>query len=130
MVPLRILVVDDHEAIRRGLRALLSSRADWSVCGEACNGLEAVDKAKNLRPDVILMDVSMPVMDGLAATSILHVELPESEVIIVSQNNREIIGRQAREAGASRFVAKDDIVQKLVPTLNELALHKRRASPE
>jgi chemotaxis response regulator CheB len=66
MSVLRMLVVDDHEAVRRGVRSLLSSRADWFVCGEAEDGLEAVEKVKRLRPDIVLMDISMSRMDEIA----------------------------------------------------------------
>src|ERR1700674_189738 len=101
MGPLRILIADDHEAVRRGLRSLLSSRADWSICGEAEDGLEAVEKAKALRPDVVLMDISMPRMDGVQATRIIRQEVPESEVIVISQNDPTIVRRQAAEMDAS-----------------------------
>src|ERR1700729_3803663 len=68
VMPGGILIVDDHEIVRRGLRSLLASRPEWEICGEAGDGLEAVEKAKKLLPDVVLMDVSMPRMDGLEAT--------------------------------------------------------------
>jgi len=118
--PLRILVVDDHEPVRRSLRFLLSSRADWSVCGEAEDGPEAVEKAIALRPDVVLMDVSMPRMNGLEATRIIRRELPESKVVIVSQNDPVVARRQAQQVDAAAFVAKSDIVQDLLPTLDRL----------
>ncbi len=82
----RILIVDDHEAVRRGLRLFLATRQDWMVCGEAVDGIDAIEKAKALRPDLVLMDISMPRMDGVEATRIIRKEVPESEVIIVSQN--------------------------------------------
>src|SRR5579864_8771823 len=74
----QILIVDDHAFVRRGLRALLSTRPEWSVCGEAADGLEAVEKAKALRPDVVLMDISMPRMSGIEASRIIRREVPES----------------------------------------------------
>ena len=91
----RILVVDDHEAVRRGIRTLLSARADWRVCGEAVDGLDAVQKARALRPNLVLMDISMPRMNGLDAALILRKEFPESPVVIVSQNDPSIAKRQA-----------------------------------
>src|SRR2546430_3268188 len=87
MGSLCILIVDDYETVRGGVRSLLSSRRDWVVCGEAEDGLEAVEKAKSLRPDVVLMDISMPRMNGVEATRIIRREVPESKVIIVSQND-------------------------------------------
>ena len=77
-MPVRILVADDQEAIRRGIRSLLSCRSDWLICGEATDGYEATELARELRPDVILMDLSMPRMDGIEATCLIRQELPES----------------------------------------------------
>ncbi|MBV9624644.1 MAG: response regulator [Acidobacteria bacterium] len=105
---MRILVVDDYAELRKRIRALLSRRADWSVCAEAEDGIEAVEKAKKLRPDVILMDVSMPRMDGIEATSIVRREVPESDVIIVSQNDPLVVSMQAREGGSSRICVQNE----------------------
>ena len=120
MHPLRILVVDDQQVVLHGLRSLLSSRAGWLICGEANDGLEAVEKAKTLRPDLVLMDVSMPRMDGLQATRIIRREVPESKIIIVSQNDPEVVASQAIEVGASGCVAKNDLPRQLLPTVDRL----------
>lgn len=120
MPPLRILVVDDHEVVRRGLQNLLASRSDWSVCGEAEDGREAVEMAKLLRPDVVLMDISMPRMDGLEATRILRQELPKSKVVIVSHNDPVIVRRQAEEVDAAAFVGKSDLAKSLLQTIDGL----------
>ncbi len=117
MDALSILVVDDHEAVRRGIRTLLSSRAGWSVCGEASDGIEAVEKAKRLRPDVVLMDVSMPRMDGIEATRIIRHEVPASNVIIVSRNDPTAIRQAAVEIDAKGFVDKSRISQDLLATI-------------
>jgi PAS domain S-box-containing protein len=133
MSSLRILLVDDQEAVRRGLRSLLSSRTDWIVCGEAVDGLEAVEKAKSLRPNIVLMDISMPRMDGLDATRIIRRELPESKVVVISQNDPEIVCRQAREVDAAGYVAKRDLFRDLLPTidsLNAAVLQDRRNATE
>jgi DNA-binding NarL/FixJ family response regulator len=115
---LRILVVDDNEAIRRGLRLLLSSaRADWTVCGEAQNGLEAIDKATSLHPDVAIVDITMPQMDGFQATKTIRRLVPECRIVIISQNDASLVGKQALEVGASGFVSKMELTASLVTTI-------------
>jgi PAS domain S-box-containing protein len=118
---LRILVVDDHQDVRQGVRALLSSHADWLICGEAEDGIDALEKARKLRPDIILMDVTMPRMNGIEATKILSRELPHSKVVIVSQNDRAVVSRQARDAGAEAFIAKSDMALGLTSTIEEIS---------
>jgi len=120
MGPLRILIVDDHETVRQGVRALLSRRRDWVVCGEAGDGFEAVEKAKSLRPDVVLMDLSMPGMDGVEATKIIRREVPESKVIIVSQNDPAVVSSQAAEIDAGGYVNKSDLARDLLPAVERL----------
>src|ERR1700674_1211752 len=120
MGSLRILIVDDHETVRRGVRILLSSRRDWVVCGEAGDGFEAVEKAKSLRPDVVLMDISMPGMDGVEATKIIRREVPESKVIIVSQNDLTVVSSQIAEIDASGYVNKADLARDLIPAVESL----------
>jgi PAS domain S-box-containing protein len=119
MGSLRILVVDDQEAVRSGLRSLLSAHSDWTVCGEAADGLEAVEKTKSLRPDLVLMDVSMPRMNGIEATRVIRQEVPESRVITVSQNDSEIVRRQAQGVGAAAWVAKSNVATDLIPTIQK-----------
>jgi PAS domain S-box-containing protein len=120
MGSLRILIVDDHETVRRGVRILLSSRRDWVVCGEAGDGFEAVEKAKSLRPDVVLMDISMPRMDGVEATRIIRREVPESKVIIVSQNDLMVVSSQIAGIDASGYVNKADLARDLLPAVESL----------
>jgi PAS domain S-box-containing protein len=120
MIAGQILIVDDNEPVRRGLRALLSNRPEWSICGEAVDGLDALEKAEALRPDIILMDVSMPRMNGIDATRILRQKLPSAKVIIVSQNDPTTVQRQATEVDAAGFVAKSEISRSLFPMLEKI----------
>ena len=116
---IRILIVDDHEAIRRGVRSLLSARPDFRSCGEAVDGIDAIEKTRDLRPDVVLMDISMPRMDGLEATRTILSEHPGTKVIIVSQNEPAIARRQAAEVTASGYVSKSDLHRDLLPAIEK-----------
>jgi PAS domain S-box-containing protein len=131
MQSVRILIVDDQERARQAFRLLLSPRADLSVCGEACDGIEAVAQAKALKPDVILMDVSMPRMNGIAATRVIRNEVPEADVILVSQNEPAVVREQAAGSTARGYVSKDNIGRELLPAIERLldARKKRPPSP-
>ena len=122
MPSLRILIVDDHEVIRRGLRSLLSSRPEWEVCGEAADGQAAIDKAQSLQPDLVLMDVTMPVMTGTEAAKAIRSQHADTKVIIISQNEPEVTRRMAIEAGASAYVAKSDLSRDLLSTIEKVSL--------
>jgi PAS domain S-box-containing protein len=125
---LRILIVDDHETVRQCIRSLLASRASWIVCGEAANGLEAVEKAKSLEPDIVLMDLSMPVMDGIQAAGILRREVPQSEVVIVSQNDPAIVRDQSAKVGAAAYLAKGNLAVELISTIERVAARRNPKS--
>jgi PAS domain S-box-containing protein len=121
---MRVLIVDDHELVRRGIRSLLSTEGRWFVCGEAVDGRDAVVKAKELKPDVVVMDVSMPNLNGLEATREIRVALPQTEVLIVSQHeNREMV-RQAITVGAKGYVVKSSISQDLLQALAKVSQHE------
>ena len=116
----QILIVDDHDFVRRGVRSLLSTRPEWTICGEAADGLEAIEKAKALRPDVVLMDISMPRMNGLEASRIIRREVPEAKIVIVSQIDPGIAGQKSRQIDATAYVAKSDLGQHLLPVLDRI----------
>ena len=114
MSSVRILIADDHEIVRRGIRSLFTLRPDWDVCGEAVDGREAVEKAKQLLPDVVLLDISMPFLNGLEAARIIRREVPQSRVLIVSQYDAAHMRTKALEAGACGYVAKSDLSRELL----------------
>ena len=103
---IRVLLADDHPVVRSAVRELLDDSADFATVGEAVNGREAVDLAMSVRPDVVLMDVTMPTMSGLEATRLLAAERPAVRVLMFSAEVRPSVVRAAREAGAAGFVAK------------------------
>ncbi|HEY1262106.1 MAG TPA: response regulator transcription factor [Terriglobales bacterium] len=120
----RVLIVDDQESIRRALRSLLRSDPVFELCGEAANGREAVEKALELDPEVVLMDVSMPELDGLEATRRIRKVLPETEVLIFTQHEPAQAARAAKEAGARGFLAKSKASHDLVPALTAVCEHR------
>src|SRR5579862_3967909 len=121
MKKVRILIADDHDAVRRGVRSLVSSHPDWLVCGEAVDGADAIEKARKLRPDIVVMDISMPRMDGVQATRILRQEIPETRIIIVTQNDPSTARVQAGEVGAHEFVPKGTLARDLLPAIIRVA---------
>src|ERR1700758_4488097 len=96
---MRLLIVDDHEVVRRGVRSLLSEQAGWDVCGEAVDGQDAVEKARGLKPDLIVRDVSMPRLNGLEATRQVRSILPGCEVLVLSQHENKEMARQSPQRG-------------------------------
>jgi PAS domain S-box-containing protein len=120
MTSIKILIADDHEQVRRGLRSLIESRPGWKVCGEAADGKEAVKKAQELGPDIAVLDVSMPGMSGLDAARLIRQETPACQILIISQNDSELMAKAAKEAGAKGFVQKSKISQNLLKAIEVL----------
>jgi DNA-binding NarL/FixJ family response regulator len=120
MTSIRILVADDHSIVRRGVRALLESQAGWSICGEAATGAEAILKAKRLKPDIIVMDISMPELDGLEATRQIHAVMPEIPVLILSMHESDQHVREMLDAGARGYVLKSDLDRNLSVAIQTL----------
>lgn len=116
---MRLLIVDDYEAIGKGLRALLSNQLEMEVCGEAVDGRDAIDKAMELRPDAISMDISMPNMNGLDATREIVRLLPHSKVVILNQHDSAQMRLEALMAGAAQYVLKSANLQCLITAILE-----------
>ena len=130
MAPLKVLIVDDHEPVRRGIRSLLSLAPHTAVCGEAGDGLGALMKARALRPDIVIMDVSMPRMDGIEATKILRQELPETEVIVISQNDPMLVAPQVAKTGARAYIAKSKLGVQLLPAIEGIVSGRQSSTAE
>lgn len=116
----RIMVVDDNPAIRKILRNILEFTHDWVVCGEGVDGRDGVEKAKALSPDLIVLDVSMPVMNGLDAARILHQVMPDVPLILCSLHADKLLEMEARRAGVTAVFSKAENVQTLVSKAREL----------
>ena len=114
---MRILIADDHEVVRQGLRTLLESMPGWQVCGEAANGREAVELAGRVRPDVAILDLTMPVLNGLEATRGVLAAAPTTTVVILTMHESEQLERDVLEAGACAYVLKADASSELIAAL-------------
>jgi two-component system response regulator NreC len=121
MKKLRIILADDHNIVREGLRLLIDSQPDMHVVGEASNGKEAVLKARDLKPDVVVMDLSMPEMNGLQATKLLKAERPELKVVALTAHEDEGYLRQLCKAGAAGYLLKRSAGDELVKAISVVA---------
>ena len=120
----RILVVDDHPIVRHGLRTLLGGRPEWEIIDEAEDGIEAVEKADRMKPDVVVLDVSMPRMDGLEACRRIRKSVPKSEVLMVTQHDSPQMMHEALSAGARGYIVKADAARDLLAALEAVSQHK------
>jgi DNA-binding NarL/FixJ family response regulator len=127
---LRIFVVDDHDLIRRGVKTLLETHADWEVCGEARTGVEAVSKAEKLKPDVAILDISMPDLNGLEATKRIRKVSPQTEILILSAHFSDQLVREIVEAGARGYIMKSDSGRDLIIAVEALAKHQPFFAPQ
>jgi DNA-binding NarL/FixJ family response regulator len=121
--PLRILVADDHELVRRGLCQTLRARPDWTVCGEAANGREAVALAEQCVPDIVIMDLTMPGLNGLEAARQIRRTLPETEILILTMHESEQLMHAVVRSGARGFVLKSDAGHVLLDAVDALGRH-------
>ncbi len=126
---LRILLADDHEIVRRGLCDLLQNHEGWEVCGEACDGREAVEMAKQLKPEVVIVDIGMPYLNGLEATRQLRQHDPHVKVIVLTITDSDQVIREALDAGARGFVLKSDAARDLVAAVETLQSKRMYFTP-
>ena len=124
MRQVRILVADDHSIVRRGVRALLETHAGWKVCGEAATGAEAVKQAKKLRPDVAVIDITMPDLNGFEAARQIRTVAPQTEVLVLTVHESEQALREVLDAGALGYVSKSDLDLNLSAAIESLLRHK------
>jgi DNA-binding NarL/FixJ family response regulator len=121
---IRILLADDHNVVRKGLRGTLEEYDDWNVCGEASNGREAVKLALELKPDIVVLDLTMPELNGIEATRQIKKSLPQTEILIFTMHETEEMILRAFEAGARGFVLKSDDELELVEAIKVISRHK------
>jgi len=121
---LRILIADDHAVVRAGLRALLESRSGWEVCAEAVDGRDAVDKAGKLKPNVAILDIGMPLLNGVEATRRIRDSSPNTEILILTMHESDDLVQQVVEAGARGYILKDDADRVLLAAVDAVRNHK------
>lgn len=124
MKTLHILIADDHELIRDGLRTRIEKQPQWKVCGEAVNGRQAVEMARNFQPEIVVLDISMPELNGIEATRQIRKECPHTEVLILTMQESEGLVRDVLAAGARGFILKTDTARLLVAAIEALAQHQ------
>jgi DNA-binding NarL/FixJ family response regulator len=126
---LRILLADDHELVRHGIRGLLRARRGWRVVAEAANGQEAVEKTNKLKPDVAILDVSMPHLDGLQATRQIRDASPNTQVLVLTMHESAQMVRRVLEAGARGYVLKSDLAADLVKAVKNVSAGRLFLTP-
>jgi DNA-binding NarL/FixJ family response regulator len=116
----RVVLADDHEVMRKGLKALFNEHSHWTVCGEAENGKEAVDLVLELQPELVVLDVSMPLMNGLQAAAKIRQLAPSTKIVMLSMHNSKYIAQEALHAGADIFLTKQQAGTELIRTIDSL----------
>jgi DNA-binding NarL/FixJ family response regulator len=129
---MRILIADDNEWVRRGVANILARRPQWEVCGEAKDGMETIQKAAELRPDVILLDVSMPGLYGLDVARLLREKVPTAKILIMSQQDPAVLLSSALAAGALACIDKSHLSSDLLPIISKVtqAVDDRNSPPQ
>ena len=129
MPSLRILIADDHDLMRRGIKGMLVSRSGWEVCGEASTGREAVKLAGEMKPDIAILDISMPDLNGVDAAKRIRKESPNTEILILSMHYSDQLIRDILEAGVRGYIVKSDSDRDLIIAVETLANHKPFLTP-
>lgn len=122
---LRILVVDDSEAVRHGLISLLASEPSWILAGEANDGIDAASRAQQMKPDVILLDISLPRVNGLVAAQVIRRLVPDAEILFVSQHSSRGFVEEAFKVGARGYLCKADAASQLLDAVRAVSQHER-----
>ena len=117
----QILIADDHEMMRRGLRTMLEKETEWEICGEATNGQEAVDKTTSLRPDLVILDINMPVLNGLAAVRQILRNRPETKILMFTVHDSDQTQKEIHAAGAHACISKSNGSGDLLRMVKELS---------
>jgi DNA-binding NarL/FixJ family response regulator len=125
----QILIADDHDIVRRGIRDLLTERTGWNICAEARNGTEAVEMAGQFKPDIALLDMAMPGLNGILATRQIRRLAPDTEILIFTMHESESLTREVLAAGAKGYLVKSSAVQELPRAIEQLLQHKPYPSP-
>jgi DNA-binding NarL/FixJ family response regulator len=116
----RILLADDHELIRKGLRAIIEGNKDWLICGEATNGQEAIERTLELQPDLIILDVTMPVLNGLQAARQIRERAPATKILMLSMHDSPQLANEAVRVGADGYLTKTGARGDLLDTIAAL----------
>jgi DNA-binding NarL/FixJ family response regulator len=120
----RILIADDHQVVRSGLRAILEAHEGWQIVAKTANGKEAIDKALATKPDVAIIDYSLPVMNGLEAARQIRARIPSAEVLVFTMHNSDVLVGELLAAGARAYLLKSEAREQLVAAVESLAGHK------
>ena len=130
MAPFRILLADDHEVVRAGLRALLEEQSGWEVVAEAADGRDAVEKASKLKPDVVVIDIAMPSLNGLEAVRQIVKTVPNTKVLVLTMYDSDPLIQQVLQAGARGYLLKSDAGRDLVSAIDALRRNKTFFTPK
>jgi DNA-binding NarL/FixJ family response regulator len=130
MEAVRMLIADDHEIVRRGLRALLEAQPGWEVAAEAADGRDAVEKAKLIKPDITILDISMPALNGLEAARQIVRSVAQTKVLVLTMHDSDPLIQQVLEAGARGYLLKSDASRDLVSAVDALRRNKTFFTPK